>query len=132
MADTFCFAENVFGEQFVVVEDCVCRFDPETAELEETAKTLEDWAEQLIADPDYVVGHTVAREWQETNGPLESGHRLVPKVPFVCGGGFSVANLYSIQSLRGMRLRGNLANQIANLPDGATIQIGDEKSDEPN
>lgn len=123
LADLFCFAENLFGEQFMIVSERICRFDPETAELEETARTLEDWAEQLLADPDYVVGHALAREWQETNGPLKSGCRLVPKVPFVCGGEFDIANLYSIESVRGMQLRGNLANQIANLPDGATIQF---------
>jgi len=123
LAEVFCFGENLFGEQFAIVGDRVCRFDPETAELEETSRTLEGWAEQLISDPDYVVGYALGREWQQTNGCLLNGNRLVPKIPFVCGGEFNIGNLYSIESVRGMRLRGSLANQIANLPDGAKIQF---------
>jgi hypothetical protein len=50
------------------------------------------------------------------------GERLAPKMPLVTGGGFEVSNLAAIESLRGMRFRGNLAVQIRDLPDGVKIR----------
>lgn len=49
------------------------------------------------------------------------------KIPFVLGGEFSLDNLYLFSSVKNMRSRGNIANQILDLPDGMEIQIKVEK-----
>jgi len=117
------FAEDAFGNQFAIDADRVVFFDPETAKAEKVAQTLEDWAGILLDDYAYYTGYPVAHEWQVRNGPLRPGVRLLPKVPFVCGGEFSVSNLGPIEEREGMGFRANLARQMKDLPDGARINF---------
>jgi hypothetical protein len=59
----------------------------------------------------------------EKNGSLPMNKRLLPKIPFVVGGDFAVENLYLVDSVQGMKVRANVAQQINNLPDGVKINI---------
>jgi hypothetical protein len=59
--------------------------------------------------------------WQAANGVLTVGERLVPKRPFTLGGEYNLANLVAMEAVKGMRFRGDLAVQIRDLPDGASI-----------
>lgn len=117
------FAEDIFGGQFCIKSDMVCSFDPETGGLEEMAPSLEQWAEELLNEYNLWTGYTLAHEWQEYNGNLANDERLMPKIPFVCGGQFEVNNLVAINAVSGMKSRANLALQIINLPDGAQIEF---------
>lgn len=117
------FAEDVFGGQFCIKNDVVCSFDPETGALEEVAHNLEKWAKELLNEYNVWTGYSLAHEWQEKNGMLESNSRLMPKTPFVCGGQFELANLVVISAVSGMRSRANLARQIVDMPDGAQIEF---------
>jgi hypothetical protein len=117
------FAEDAFGVQFCLKEGHVGSFNPETGEIEPLAKTVEEWAEKVLKEYDCLTGHPLAHAWQERHGALKPGTRLVPKVPFVCGGKFNLDNLVAIDAVKGMRARGNLARQIRDLPDGAQIQF---------
>lgn len=117
------FAEDVFGGQFCLKDGRVWQFDPETGELTLLGESLEEWAAAVLGDFAFLTGHPVAREWQLLHGPLPAKMRLVPKVPFVLGGPFSVSNLSPMDSERAMRVRGNLARQISNLPDGEKIRL---------
>jgi hypothetical protein len=115
------FAEDVFGGQFVLTDRGVGTFDPETGDVEVIAPDLESWAAALLGDWEVLTGFPLAHEWQLRHGALEAGKRLVPKIPFVTGGAFDVGNLYAADAVEGMRARGNLAVQIRDLPDGASI-----------
>lgn len=117
------FAEDVFGNQFAIASGRVVCFDPETGNSEEVAQTLEDWARIVLGDNAYYTGYPVAHDWQIQNGPLRPGTRLIPKIPFVCGGEFAVSNLAPIEEREGMEFRASLARQIKDLPDGATINF---------
>jgi hypothetical protein len=117
------FAEDVFGGQFCIKGNQVYSFDPETGGLEAIANSLEAWAKAVIVDYEVMTGYPLAHAWQEKNGPLPQGKRLVPKVPFVVGGKYELGNLYLMEAARSMQLRGELANQIKDLPDGAQIQF---------
>lgn len=119
----FCFGENIFGEQFCTSEGKVCRFDPETGALEELTSSIDAWAELILTESDLHTGFPLAHEWQVRNGPLSLGYRLVPRTPFVCGGEFTIDNLVSMNAMKGMRSRANLANQIHELPDGTEIHF---------
>ncbi len=123
LSGLICFAENVFGEQFCLDQGQVGRFDPETGEVVLMAETLDGWAETIIADPDYHLGFVLAHSWQEVNGALAQGNRLVPKKPFVCGGDFEISNLVEMNALEAMRFRGELATQIRDIPDGSTVRF---------
>lgn len=115
------FAEDVFGGQFCIKSDGVYLFDPETGGHEYLASDLEGWAQAILNDYDVLTGYPLAHEWQQSNGALASGVRLVPKVPFVVGGGFLKDNFIALESVKAMRLRANLALQIRDMPDGTTI-----------
>jgi hypothetical protein len=70
-----------------------------------------------------LLGYPVAHEWQRASGALAPGRRLAPRTPFVLGGTFDVANLYSASQVELMRFRGHLATQLRDLPDGATVTL---------
>jgi hypothetical protein len=119
----FCFAEDVFGMQFCLSSDAICRFDPETGASELVADTLEEWASALLRDYEVWTGHRIAHEWQVIHGPIPVGSRLVPVIPFVLGGEFSVQNCHLLEAVKGMKYRASIAVQIRDLPDGATVKL---------
>jgi hypothetical protein len=123
LAPLYFFAEDVFGGQFALSGDQVVSFNPETAETEVIADTLEGWAAELLNRYDYRTGHSLAREWHVANGPLRPGERLVPKQLFVLGGDFEIANLRLMNEVSAMRARGPIATRIAGLPDGTRISF---------
>lgn len=124
MADSgLFFAEDVFGNQFVLRDNVVWTFDPETGMSEEMAHGIEDWAEKVLADFGFWTGHPVAHEWQASHGQLPLGARLLPVRPFVLGGEFSVENLRALNDVQGMKYRASLAVQIRDLPDGASVKF---------
>jgi hypothetical protein len=120
-ASLFFFAEDVFGGQFAFKGDQVLTFEPETGEAKLLASSIEDWADQLLADYEFLTGQPLAHEWQVRNGALSPGERLVPKVPFVLGGDYDAGNVYAVDAAVGMELRGELAMQLRDLPDGAKV-----------
>jgi hypothetical protein len=115
------FAEDIFGNQFGLIEGGVCKLDAETGETELFADTPENWARQVVDDFNVSTGFPIVHQWQELHGPLAAGLRLLPKVPFVLGGDYAVENLYAGRAVEGMRARGHLATQLVDLPEGAQI-----------
>jgi hypothetical protein len=114
-------AEDIFGNQFSILGDLIYTFDAETAEVKHFARSIDEWADKVVTDFNAVTGFPVAHQWQSAHGALPAGQRLVPKTPFVLGGEFKIDNLYACEASAGMRARGNLAVQIAGVPDGAAI-----------
>ena len=117
------FAEDAFGGQFCIKDNSVFTFDPETGELEYLADDIEGWARILLSDYEILTGLVLAHQWQKNNGQVPVGKRLLPKVPFVLGGEYSLSNLYLSDSVRGMKIRAHIAHQIKNLPDGAQVKF---------
>lgn len=117
------FAEDAFGGQFCIRDEEIFTFDPETGDLEALALDLEGWAQALLDEHEVLTGHPLAQSWQEEYGPLPAGRRLVPKQPFVLGGPFEWDNLYDADAVEAMCFRGDMARQIADLPDGASLRI---------
>ncbi|TLG92173.1 SMI1/KNR4 family protein, partial [Pseudomonas edaphica] len=77
----------------------------------------------LVSDYEVLTGYPLAHRWQKKKGQLAAGKRLLPKIPCVLGGGFVLNNLYSIDAVKGMKLRADIARQIKDLPDGAQIKL---------
>lgn len=119
----FFFSENIFGDQFSIKNKKIYEFDSETGEERFIADSLEDWAQQLLLQYDVMTGHRISKEWQERHRPLRGKERLMPKIPFVLGGSFLIENLFAIDSVKGMKAKGNLAHQIQELPDGTKIKF---------
>ncbi|MCW0203596.1 SMI1/KNR4 family protein [Rhodanobacter thiooxydans] len=117
------FSEDLFGSQFCIKSNAIWSFDPETAEMQFIGKNFDAWAKEVLDDYRVLTGQPLALAWQQSHGALPAGKRLVPKVPFVCGGAFELSNLILMDAERGMRLRGQLASQIRDLPDGTKIRF---------
>jgi hypothetical protein len=117
----FFFAEDLFGGQFSIKDDHVFTFDPETGEAGLLSSSLEEWADCVLFDYEVLTGFPLARAWQLRHGSLPAGARLVPKLPFVVGGEFSVDNLFVLEAAESMRQRAEIALQIQNLPEGASV-----------
>jgi hypothetical protein len=77
----------------------------------------------LLADPDANGTYRLATAWQDENGPLDHGQRLVPYRFFVLGGRYELPNLVAKDAATCMRIRGPIASQIHDLPDGTEIRL---------
>lgn len=121
--DAVFFAEDAFGGQFCIRGDGVYTFDPEVGEFEFLANDLYGWANEVMEDYELLTGYPLAHKWQVENGPLNAGMRLVPKIPFVLQGDFSVSNLVATSSLKGMKWRADIAVQIRDLDDGESVEL---------
>lgn len=119
--DYLFFAEDIFGGQFCIFNERIHTFDPETEETEEIATSFDDWAKCVLDEYNHLTGFELAHEWQLKNGCIPVVKRLLPKVPFVLGGKFTIDNLYLLDSVTGMKVRGDLAQQIKNSPDGTKV-----------
>ncbi|MDB6369369.1 hypothetical protein ABLB90_16985 [Photorhabdus bodei] len=76
-----------------------------------------------MEDYEVLTGYSLAHSWHKINGPIQSGYRLIPKIPFVACGEYELENLYLIRSFEAMRIRANFALQIRNISDGESIKI---------
>jgi hypothetical protein len=123
LSGMFCFAEDVFGNQFSIYRDGVFTFDPEIGKHEPMAATLGDWAQSILSDYEYRTGYPLSHAWQLKHGPLPAGMRLLPKTPFVLGGKYELENLYLLEDTQGMLFRASIANQIRDVPEGGEVII---------
>ena len=121
----FFFAEDALQDQFCLSckDDRILRFHAETGISEPMGNSLDEWAEVILANFRIETGWPLLHEWQERYGPLPPGKRLMPKTPFFLGGEYKLDNLWAGNSLEGMRLKGDLAMQTRNLPNGATVKL---------
>lgn len=117
------FAEDVFGGQFAIRGEEIVSFDPESGETETLGANLEEWAAQVLLNYRRLTGYPLAQAWQVVNGPIPKGRRLLPKIPFILGGQYHEANLFAVDAVKGMRYRGELWQQLRDLPDGAQVRL---------
>jgi len=122
--DLLCFAQDLFGLQFAIEGGRrVSTFDPETGERQTIGDNLDDWAHWLLREPDRRGTRSFATRWQDDHGPLGHDDRLLPRTPFALGGEYTDDNLAVCDAVTAMRVRGPVARQIHDLPDGATITL---------
>jgi hypothetical protein len=115
------FAENAFQDQYCLSANGVLRFYSETGATMVMADSIEGWAENILGDYKSETGWALASKWQAENGPLPTGKRLMPKVPFFLGGEYSIENLWAGDRVEGMRFKADLALQTRKLPDGQPL-----------
>ncbi|MFD1731304.1 hypothetical protein ACFSC4_09890 [Deinococcus malanensis] len=97
-------------------------FDAETGALEIVAPTLPGWAEALLTE-NYWSGWSLGQAWQAQHGPLPLEKRLMPSRLFVLGGKYEVDNLRAVDTVESLRVRGDVARQLRDLPDGTEIEL---------
>jgi len=124
LADNLVFvAEDLFGDQFAISGDDVVAFRAETGERERLAGSLREWLANVQRDADFLTGRPIANSWRQIHGRLPRGRRLMPVTPSVLGGSYDIQNLRAVEAVDGMRFRGQLASQIAGLPEGTDVRL---------
>ena len=116
-------AEGFLGDQYLLVDRLVVRWDPETGETEPTGMRLDEWIQAMREDASSQEPVWLLEAWEESNGPLPVTQHLAPKQPFVLGGAFEVDNLFATDANSDFAWRGQLALQIGDLPDGAEVKL---------
>ena len=120
----FCFGQDIFGVQFAVEDGArVVTFDPESAVRKPLGASLEDWARWLLGDPSVNGAASFAHAYQAARGPLTPDQRLVPLRLFITGGGYEFENFVVHEAAKAMRIRGPIARQVHDLPDGTTVEL---------
>jgi hypothetical protein len=122
-ANLLFFAADAFGNLFGIDGDGIVFFDAETGDWIPWASTFEEWAGKILADRGETLGYPAMEAWQDANGPIDEGKRLLPKKGLVFGGTTELANLAAVDLVDSLGYRGDLATQIKDLPDGATICV---------
>lgn len=110
--------------QFAIEEGLrIATFDPETGDRHTIGEHLDDWADWLLAKPDERGLRAFATAWQDLHGPLDHGQRLLPRRSFIFGGEYTEDNLEISDAVTAMRVRGPVAQQVHDLPDGAPVTL---------
>jgi hypothetical protein len=119
------FAEDILQDQFCLSQkqSGVHRFQAETGQTIFMTKTVEEWAGVILSNYRTETGWPFVHEWQEKNGVLPLGKRLMPKTPFFLGGEYKIENLWAGNPLEGMRFKADLAMQTRQLPEGAKVKL---------
>jgi hypothetical protein len=119
------FAEDILQDQFCLSQkqSGVHRFQAETGQAIFMTKTVEEWAGVILSNYRTETGWPFVHEWQEKNGILPLGKRLMPKTPFFLGGEYKIENLWAGNPLEGMRFKADLAMQTRQLPEGAKVKL---------
>lgn len=119
----FFFAQNVYGEQFYFMDGVFGKFDPETGECENMGQSLDSWANKIASDSEFILGTNIANEWDRVKGVIDAGNCLMPKIPFVLGGDFSIDNLVCKPDLTSLKIRAALSGKLSRLNDGDKIVL---------
>ncbi|MFN0161151.1 MAG: T6SS immunity protein Tdi1 domain-containing protein [Burkholderiales bacterium] len=119
-------ATNKFGN--VIFSDqagSYWRLYPEDLECEVIADSAAEY-ERLLGDPEFIEDWEMARlvQMAESKYGVQPAHRcFCLKMPSVLGGAYEIENIGSIGIGELIRLSGDIARQIKDLPPGSKIQL---------
>jgi hypothetical protein len=117
------FAEDAFGDQFLLRDGQVWQLAAETGELAEIAPGIEDFFESVIADIGGVLGYEPVQAAGLAGGEVPPGKLISVYPPFVAEAGEGGRSFRAVDGLEVRTALASFAAQIRELPDGATVQI---------
>ena len=109
--------KDVHGQYWrLCPEDCYCEVvaadQPAFEALAADSEFLVDWQMSVLVD-----------QATQRLGPLSAGRKFCLKIPGVLGGEYGGDNLGTISMVELIRFSGDIARQIAGLPEGTPIKI---------
>ena len=97
-------------------EDSYCRViadnREELDELSEDQEFLHDWNMSALVE-----------EAKKAHGPLPDGRKYYLVIPGVLGGVYDASNIKTLPLVELVRLSGDIAKQIKDIPDGAKVEF---------
>jgi hypothetical protein len=117
------FAEDAFGDQFLLREGRVLRLIGELGEVSEAADSLEGFFDGLWSDAEQVLDYQPLLRFRKAGGELRPGQLLAAYPPFVLAGEGSTRDVRPMDAIERRHFLGELARQLHGLPDGAEVRL---------
>ncbi|MGZ8939574.1 MAG: hypothetical protein ACXW32_10230 [Limisphaerales bacterium] len=109
------FAQDLFGDQFLLRRRAVWRLFAETGEMEEMTENLAEFTARVSEDIDAFLNVHAA--------VLEPGQLMLAYPPFCVEGPASKSTLSAVPALEAIAFHANVARQLKDVPDGAKIEF---------
>lgn len=117
------FSANTYGELYGLKDECVYKFTPDNGDLSLYASSIEEWATNILSNWENETGYHLIKQWQDLNGPLEGGKRLMTIYPTILGGEYILENLAPVSIQEGLAFKGDILKQLEIYQDGSRISI---------
>jgi hypothetical protein len=117
------FAEDAFGDQFLLRDGAVHRLEAEVGAVEPLAPSLDNFFSRLLTNPGDVLGFEPVDALAMIGGKLEPGELVSVYPPFSLDSEGKGRSFRPIDALEQREWLADFARQIRDLPDGSTIQV---------
>lgn len=117
------FAEDAFGDQWLLREGRVVRLSGELGELTAVTDSIEDFFENLWSNAEQMLDYEPLLNFRQAGAELRPGELLAAYPPFVLETKSSQRNLRAVDALERRRFLADLARQLHGQPDGAEVRL---------
>jgi hypothetical protein len=117
------FAEDAFGDQFLLRDGRVLRLSGELGEITPVADGLEEFFGELLGDAGRALDYEPFLEYLAGGGELRPGQLLAAYPPFVLTADGAGRDLRAVAAVERRRFLADLARQLHGLPDGAEVRF---------
>jgi hypothetical protein len=117
------FAEDAFGDQFLLRDGRVVRLSGELGEVGAVAESLESFVASLWSDAEQVLDYQPLLTFRQGGSELRPGELLAAHPPFALQSDRSTRELRAVDALERRRLLAALARRLHGLPDGAEVRF---------
>jgi hypothetical protein len=117
------FAEDAFGDQFLLRDGQVMLLDAELGEVRPLKPSLEEFFLSLLEHPAELLGYEPLLEMRRQGQKLEPGQLLSARPPFVLAGTEQNIALEPTPALERRRYLAWLAGQLHGLPNGTQVEL---------
>ena len=116
------FAQDCVGDQFLLRGQSVLELSAETGELTHKADSFKSFLQNVQDDPIEYLSMAPLLEFSKSGGVLTPG-RLLHAYPPYCMETETPVSLRDVPALELLRVHAELAKEIRDWPDGASIEI---------
>jgi hypothetical protein len=117
------FAEDGFGDQFLIREGRVLRLSGELGEIEDLAGSPAEFFARLITDAEQVLDYEPLLRFRDEGNDLRPGQVLAAHPPFVLQAAGTGRELRAEDAIERRRTLAALAKRLHGLPDGAHVRL---------
>ena len=117
------FAQDVFGDQFVLRAGRVLKLDSYADTLEPVAEGVADFLMKVQADPIGLLSLGHLAQFEGTGETLRPGELLMEWPPFVVEGSEKGVSLRRIPALERLEFLADIAKQLRGVADGTRVEF---------
>ncbi|MBO6102756.1 MAG: hypothetical protein J6P03_05830 [Opitutales bacterium] len=121
--DIYFFADNILSYQYGVLNEDIVMLNPEDSSIEKVASSIDEWFSIITSDSVTYLYCDILEEWENKNGRVLLGERLIPSLPFILGGDYSLDNFVKCTEVEAMDYYSQFAKKLHNLQDGSRVSL---------